>query len=404
MMVFMRSLFLLVVGSLSVPIASRAQAENVYPPPRELPVIENVAPAQDQYAEQTAAMESNPLLWQQYQALQTQTPVRVGSGCGCGGYPYDRCGCNLLVFPWIGGPGLCDSWCVGPKWAVEADGMFIFRDDADWDSIIADVGLAPDLIDQFDHALGTRLFVTGYNSASFGMQVGYEGMNDWHATARFPQAGAVRTFDYETRLNSVEINFLPNVPWTWKFFSGLRYIEIDENFRDFTSNDKPIPAPANPPAATVAVVDTGLSHLLENRLIGFQLGGRRDNWKLGRWISLEAFANAGVYCNLFKRENVTRNVTTIITGDDLSTPDNEFSIDTSEVNSATRHDFAEIAFAGEAGITSVTRLTQCVALRCGYQLLVIDGMGQGLDAYFVSDLQSSTVLYHGLQFGLEYRR
>jgi hypothetical protein len=37
-------------------------------------------------------------------------------------------------------------------------------------------------------------------------------------------------------------------------------------------------------------------------------------------------------------------------------------------------------------------------------LLVIDGMGQGLDAYFVSDLQSSTVLYHGLQFGLEYRR
>ena len=404
-MIIMRHLLVLVaVCWLSGLIASRAGAQNVYLPPQQLPEAEDVAPGADQYAQQAELMESNPLLWQQYQALQSSAPANSGQACGCGGYPYDRCGCNPQLFPWISGPGMCDSWCVGPKWAVEADGLFIFRDDADWDAIIADVGTAPNLVDQLDHALGGRLFVTGYNASGFGMEIGYEGMNDWHATALFPQVGAVRSFDYETRLNSVEVNFLPSVPWAWKFISGFRYIEIDEDFQDFTSNDKPIPAPADPPAATVAVVDTGLSHLLENRLIGFQLGGRRDSWQLGRWLSLEAFANAGVYCNMFKRENFTRNVTTIITGDDLSTPDNEFSLGASEVRSTTRQDFAEIAFAGEAGVTSVTRLNQCFALRCGYQVLVVDGMGQGLDAYFAPDLVSSTVLYHGLQFGLVYHR
>lgn len=405
MMVFMRPLFILVAVCLfSVSVASRTEAQIVKLPPQELPSVAHAAPANDPYAEQLKVRESDPLLWQEYQALQSRVPGGAGSACGCGGYPYNRCGCNPLLFPWIGGPGTCDSWCVGPKWAVEADGMFMFRDEVDWDPIIADVGLAPDLVSEFNHAFGARLFVTGYNFEDFGVQVGYEGMNDWNAILQFPQAGAVRTFNYETRLNSVEINFLPNVPWTWTFFSGLRYIEIDENLYDYTANDITIPPPADPPAATVAVVDTGTSYLLENRLLGFQLGGRRDNWQLGRWLSVEAFANAGVYCNMFKRENVDRTVTTIVTGDDLSTPENEFSIDTSEVDMTTKQNFAEVAFAGEAGITGITRLTPCLALRCGYQLLVVDGMGQALDAYFAPDLQSSTVLYHGLQFGIEYHR
>lgn len=401
----MRRLFASIAACLLLaPLASPACGQNVLLPPQELRAVEDDLPVDDIYAHQSEIMKTNPVLWQQYQALQSGAPAATGAGCGCGGYPYNRCGCNPQLFPWIKGPGMCDSWCVGPKWAIEADGLFLFRDNVDWAAIVADVGTAPSLLEEFGHAPGGRLFVTGYNWNDFGMQIGYEGANDWHATALFPQAGAVRSFDYETRLNSVEINFLPRVPWPVRFFAGLRYIEIDENFRDFTSNDKTIPAPSDPPAASVAVVDTGLSHLLENRLLGFQFGGVRDTWDVGRWLSIEGFANAGVYCNMFKRENVTRNVTTIITGDDLSTPDDEFSITTTEVQSTTRTDFDEVAFAGEAGITGITRLTQCVALRCGYQVLVVDGMGQGLDAYFSPDMNSSTVLYHGLQFGLEYHR
>ena len=384
-------------------------AQSEYPTPERIPSVEGLNAGSYATAGNISATTANPVLWQQYQSLQTAVPSG-GSACGCGGSPYDRCGCNQELFHWIKGPGTCDSWCVGPKWAVQADGMFLFRDDADWDAVIndagviADVGPTPDLIDQFDHAPGARLFVTGYNECGFGMQVGYEGANDWHATLGYDTGTAVRTFDYETRLNSVEINFLPCTPYVWKYFGGFRYVEIDENFSDFTANNQTIPPPANPPAATVAVVDTGISHLLENRLIGFQIGGRRDSWQLGRWITLETFGNAGVYCNKFKRENVARNVTTIITGDDLSTPENEFSRTTTEVRSTSRQDFAEVAFLGEAGITGVVRLNPCVALRSGYQVMVVDGMGQGLDASFGPDLVRSTVLYHGLQFGIEYRR
>ncbi len=320
-------------------------------------------------------------------------------------YPYDRCGCNAQLFPWTPGPGRCDNWCVGPKWAVAVDGMILFRDDADWDRIVTAVGTAPSHIDQFDPGPGARIFATGYNASGFGIQVGYEGVNTWNATALFPSAGSVRSFDYETTLNSLEINFFPRVPYPLKFFSGFRYIEIDEDFRDFTSNDKPIPAPADPPAASVAIVDMGSDFLNKNRLIGFQLGARRDTWQFSEWLTIESFANAGVYYNKFRRIDVASTVTTVITGDDLATPDtNEFSQQTTEVRSAVRRNYNDMAFLGEAGITGVARLNQCVALRVGYQAMVADGVGQGLDAFFGSGLQSSTIFYHGLQFGAEYRR
>jgi hypothetical protein len=378
--------------------------------PEQLPSAESVIAGQQEFSEEVAAMKANPVLWQQYQALQVPVANSGGSSCGCGGSPYDRCGCNPELFPWIKGPGTCDSWCVGPKWAVQADGLFLFRDDADWDSVItnagviANVGPTPDLVDQFDHAPGGRLFVTGYNESGFGMQVGYMGANDWHATVGYDVGGFERTFDYQTRLNSVEVNFMRHTPNFWKYFGGFRYVEIDEDITDFTANNKTIPAPTDPPAATVAVVDTGISHLLENRLVGFQLGGRRDQWHMGRWLTLEMFGNAGVYCNMFKRENISHNVTTIITGDDLATPENEFTRTTTEVRTTTRQDFAEVAFVGEAGISSFVKLNSCLALRSGYQVMFVDGMGQALDAYFAPGFARESVLYHGLRFGIEYRR
>jgi|GEM_PF-3617460 len=195
------------------------------------------------------------------------------SGCqSCAGgssFPYNRCGCNGAVFPWIDGPGRCDQWCVGPKWEVEADGLMIFREDATWDPILASVGSDPSLLTQFDQAPGARIVVTGYNQANFGMQVVYEGVYSWDATAQFPQVDAVRSFEYESSLNSVEINFLQKMPRPWQLFAGFRYVEIQENFSDHTIVDKPVPAPADPPAAPVAYVDSGTEFLLKNRLLGF---------------------------------------------------------------------------------------------------------------------------------------
>ena len=364
--------------------------------------IQQVGLVEDTYSQQLAVMHDNPMLWQQYQALQTGTPVD-GQGCGCGS-GHDRCGCNPEVFPWMRGPGACDQWCVGPRWAVETDGLFLFRDDTDWDLVAANLGATPTLVDQFDHALGGRLFLTAYNDYGYGIQIGYEGANDWNATFFDPNAASDRTLNYETRLNSIEINFLTNAPYLWKFYSGFRYIEIDENLSDGTTVDKPIPPPVSGGTPAAGFVDTTNQFLLENRLIGFQLGGRRDSWQLGKWLAIDTYANAGVYCNKFKRDDVTLTTTTIITGEDLDTPETEFDIDTTETRTRVRRDFADVAFAGEAGISGVARLNQCLSLRAGYQVLVVDGMGEALDAFFTPELVTSTVLYHGLQFGLEYRR
>ncbi len=323
---------------------------------------------------------------------------------GGGGYPYNRCGCsNYALFPWFTGPGACDTWCVGPHWEVSVDGLIMFRDTVDWSSVPPGV-FTLDVADQFDNGPGARVFVTGYNENRFGMQVGYEGVNDFHANALFSNGADMRTIAYESNFNSVEINFVRRTNTSWRPLAGVRYLELDENFVDFTTVDKPIPAPTDPPAPPTAFVDSGTSRLLENRLIGLQGGAFRDMWRLNRWVTFEPFGNAGVYFNDFKRVNLERTVTTVITGDDLSTPGNEFTQVTQEVQTTTTQEFSELSFVGEAGITGVVRLNRCVALRGGYQVLVVNGVGQGIDAFLAPGLDPTTLVYHGGHFGFEYVR
>lgn len=378
----------------------------------------SMAQGQDEYFqpheyEYGQAGTTDTMLHQQYQALQMGVANSEGCReCGtCGGY--NRCGCNTALFPWIDGPGSCDQWCVGPKWNVTGGGLFMFRDDADWDRVVVDAGanntLPGFLQQQFDHAMGGRLFATGYSEAGYGIEIGWEGINDWEATLAFepddPVAGQTRSFTYQSRLNSVEINFLPHPPSVWKLYTGLRYLQLDEDFIDYTSDDanRFVPAPADPPGVTQAF-DLQQSRLIRNHLLGLQVGGRRDAWQLGRWITLESFANAGVYCNRFRRDDVTVNITTTITGDDTTTTDTELIETSSSLVTGTRRNLTEVAFVGEAGIAAAWRLNNCLAVRAGYQILALDGVGGALDAAFAPGLNADTQIFHGLQFGMEYQR
>jgi hypothetical protein len=318
--------------------------------------------SQDWSAGDLTAPAVQPILSDDYLA-----PVPVdGEACascnggGCGGYPYNRCGCQSQTFPWFRGPGNCDNWCVGPHWNVEVDGMFIHRDDAEWDRIVANVGAAPDLIDEFDFGPGVRLFVTGYNCGDYGLQAGYEGVNDFRSSALF----GARSFTYDATFNSLEVNVIRKTEIPFRPFAGFRYLQIDEDFVDSSA------AGSN-------------AFQLQNRLMGFQIGAFRDAWRLNRWWTLEPVANAGAYLNSFKREliNVSGTGTTV-----------------------TRRDFNEMAFVGEAGLTSVIRVNRCVALRGGYQAMVINGIGEGLDAFFFPGIEPETVVFHGARFGIEYQR
>lgn len=329
--------------------------------------------------------------------------VGAGAACGCG--PTDRCGCNTLLFPWIPGPGRCDQWCVGPHWQVEAAGLMVVREDAQWERIDPVVGTAASFQREFDPGLGARIFLTGYNERGYGMQVGYEGVYEWQARAEYPGVGQLRSFDYDSQLHSAEVNFLMDSPTMATWLAGFRFLEVDESLLDFTSVDIPIPPPATPPAAPAAFVENGSEYDVENQLFGFQIGALRNNWRPARPLTIATFAKAGVFVNRFARTDIDRTVTTVISGDDLSTPGtNEFTRTSTQVSTSVEREFTKFAFVGEAGISSVWRITPCLALRGGYQVLVVDGVGQAIDSLFVSNLASDTLLYHGAQFGLEYRR
>ena len=395
-----------------------ARAQNLVPQPDPFAPYEQGSQgsyAPDSVVDPSEQTTANAVLWQQYQSLENGSAGAAGcqscgggaggGNCGCG--PCDRCSCTAKNFPWFEGPGQCDNWCVGPHWGIEASGLVMFRDDADLAAIIADVGDPTAVFDQFDYAPGARVFATAYNCHGWGMQVGYEGINDWDAAAVFPDspiADSTRSIDIMSRWNSVEINFLPRMPQAWKVFSGVRYLQLDEDLNDFTIVDKVIPVPAAPPAAPAAFVDTGTTHILDNHLIGFQLGGLRDGWQVGNWLSVSGFANAGVYHNEMHRRDTDFNITTVITGDDLATAANEFSETTSVTTTTTNRTFTEIALLGEAGVWASAKLTPCLALKSGYQVMILDGVGQAVDTFFSPDVDSQSVLYHGWQFGFEYRR
>lgn len=359
---------------------------------------------------------ANTVLWQQYQSLQSgvaPTSAQACQACGgnaCGGRgcgPADRCSCTAKNFEWWEGPGHCDNWCLGPHWGIEASGLIFQRDDVDLPAIVAAVGDPTSVEDQFDNGPGARLFATAYNCKGWGMQVGYEGINEWEAALVFPDSPAIgsdRSIDYVSRFNSLEINFLPHTPQPWKVFSGVRYVQFDEKIRDLTTVDRVVPLPADPPAPPAAFVDTSTTHVLKNHLIGFQLGGLRDGWQVGEWLSFSGFANAGVYHNDHDRRDVDSTITTVITSDDISTVADEYSETVSIASTRDRRTFSEIAFLAEAGANVSLKLTPCLALKSGYQVIMLDGVGEGFDAFFNPDFDPSTVLFHGLQFGLEYRR
>jgi hypothetical protein len=339
--------------------------------------------------------------------------LSAGGDAGCstcnggeGGSFYNRCGCDQPLFPYLTGPGNCDNWCVGPHWNVEVDGMALRRTGVDWARVVDEVALDPALLDQFDYGPGGRIFVTGYNDSDFGVQVGYEGINDYNATALFlegpPANPDVRSFDYETTFNSIELNFMRRTTAPTKIFAGFRYVQADEDFTDALTVAKTVP-PASNPATTLPFTDTKDVWKLENRMIGFQLGALRDAWSLNKWLTIEPFGNGGVYYNNFKREQLQDTIDTLVTGpNDVTLAPG--STTSSFAQFGTSQNFSDISFIGEVGVTGVFRINQCVAIRGGYQALVMDGVGTGLDAFFEQGLNGTTVLYHGARFGVEYQR
>ncbi len=333
---------------------------------------------------------------------------------GCGGWPFQT------------GPGCCDTWKVGPVWDVSVDGLVLSRKNANLTAITAQAAFdsqgdplvdpIPILANQFDYGGGARVFAAGTlpQCAGYRLQFGYEGVPEWNASVVFPEvtpipvAGSPADSSEQRRvhltsvMHSAEFNFDRRIRSGWQPYAGIRYLRFNDRLSDLIDQEAPDPLPAVDPA-TVTTTDTLNLFDLDNQLVGFQVGMRRDLWQICRRFTLQGYANSGLYYNWVKRTNLrsvsTRQATGYDTDEDIAASVN--------VANATNNDVAaltDVAYMAEASLTGVCRLNKCLALRGGYQLLWIDGLRLAENAYLGEGLPERRLTFQGWHVGLEYRR
>jgi hypothetical protein len=349
-------------------------------------------------------------------------PCNGSGGCGPDGCA-EHWGCGGS--PFRTGPGTCDSWRVGPRWHAELDGIFMKRDTTNLDLLADSLGTtlaAADSYENFEHGVGARLNLYSWwpQMRGYEMHVGYVGIFDWDANVigpvaavAVPPVGSValseqRDVQYGSYLHSLEINAQELTQSAWKRYGGVRYLQLGENvqstFEQFSN------APLN--LGDVSITNNTFTNAkVDNHLIGFQLGVRRDMWQLSERLSLNGFTSGGAYCNLIsrKRSNVqVQNRTEILAVDDPVTPDfNEIGTTDTLVTStgnSIKSDRTEFAFTGEVSLELVYKLNACSALKGGYQAMYLTGVELADDAYLGVQPDSDDLLLHGWFVGFEYHR
>lgn len=343
-----------------------------------------------------------------------ENPCCPNQAWGCGGSPYRT------------GPGNCDNWKVGPVWKVELDGLVMSHEDAPLADLIARSNAlqvppsdaVPDYTEDFGERPGVRIAATSYwpQMAGYEVNVTYTGVPAWDASAVFPQVPPdqpilgetiQRYLTYRTGFHSLELNFIPFNDYQFKPYYGIRYFLVDEDIDDITDEFEPPPII---PETEIVLTDLLEAANVENHLIGFQGGIRRDVWRFRPWLFIEGFANAGIYCNVIQRENIRQTFTTrqVVLADDPITPNENEEGDiittTNEIRSVIKTDRTLMAAAGEAEIAVVCKLNRCLALRGGYQGLIIDGVELADDAFLNIEPERERRFYHGFFGGVEYRR
>jgi hypothetical protein len=242
------------------------------------------------------------------------------------------------------------------------------RENMDIGFLETQFGAAASPVEQFYFETGARGYVTGRGVLGYDLQLGYVGVDGYRSYADFALAGGVdRNVEYRSSFHSGELNIFPQIGGLCRIFTGARYLELGE---DFWVTDTP--------------TNIETSGHVENKLIGFQVGLRRELWYFTEWAYVEALVNGGIYHNHVKRFNRSG------------------AIDATSIVELRQYN--EIAFVGEAALTVVARLNNCVALRGGYQALFLDGITTAQDVFFFPSAQTSSLVYHGAHVGLEYRR
>jgi hypothetical protein len=176
------------------------------------------------------------------------------------------------------------------------------------------------------------------------------------------------TASYDSRLYNMEWNLRRKFE-AISILAGVRYMELQERLYNEEAG---------------LLLSNYQQREAANYLYGFQLGAGADFFHTDR-VSVDGFIKAGAFSNHI----------------------HEFaSIGTGPISlhrDATRN---ETAFVGEVGLNAKVRLTNRITAYGGYEVMWMDGVvlaPDTLGAVRLAETATNTPLYHGANFGLEFR-
>jgi hypothetical protein len=357
----------------------------------------------------------------QLAAARGEGPCACDWGWGCGGSPFRT------------GPGNCDDWRVGPRWHTKLDGVFIGREDINLDALGAgavaggvtiDPTGANTVSDNFGHGAGVRLSISSYwpQCKGYEMQISYLGIFGMEANAYDPDVPFVgplpeppgfetqKSLSYRSSLNSIEFNAQRVTDHALKFYGGVRYVLLGEDVSDsLTQSNQPPIIPPNVVGGIVGDPPQDITDILrnmsvDNNLVGFQAGMRTDLFSVGNRFYVEYLIGAGAYCNFITRKSGYSETRTVLALDDPSTAGFENISDTTNTRSGYKADRTRAALVGEALLGGVYEVNACTRARLGYQVLYLNGVELGNEAFLGAGPTSSDLLLHGWFAGVEYKR
>jgi hypothetical protein len=201
--------------------------------------------------------------------------------------------------------------CCQPAWTVTADALIMTRGGGNHDRLLindttsATLFAANDL--KFNWVDGPRISIVKHGSADLDLEVNYFGL-DFSSDNHFITpvdadaivgrsavgvllAGETADFDYQSRIDSTEINLRRNLNDSLTALLGFRWIELHEEYSTvFRGNE------------TMVNVNA------DNHLYGAQIGALGKLWSNGDSLYLQGFGKAGLFGNAADQ---TISVTTI---------------------------------------------------------------------------------------------
>ena len=281
---------------------------------------------------------------------------------GCSGRRLGGCSGSRSVDLSVAACGRC-CCCPCICWSAWGDALWLRRSSPDSQDLVFNDEDGPtpanparlnaeDL--DFEHAPGYRVGLLRHLDACRSFEINYFGVDSWMESATIfpppdplfvqypgatvPVSGAV-TFSNGTDLHSAEFNLRRRRRDWLTFLMGFRWVELHDRLT------------ASSTLGTLYAIDA------DNHLYGPQIGFDALLWDRGGPVRVNSWFKTAVMYN--NADQVT----------------NEFVFGPVEVFDRDGH----TAFLGDLGIAASVRLTRCLGVRFGYQLLWLEGVALAAD-------------------------